>query len=577
MPNAGDIGWFKQQFAADIRAASNGTPFDVDMLVAIACQETGHIWSRLRRKTNPKLTREEILALCVGDTIDAKPSGGGRRAFPKTKADLLSKPKGKEMFAIAREALEKMAPHVPGFSGAVANKNKFCHGYGVFQYDLQFFLKEPDYFLERRYEKFDQTLGKALEELTNAKKRVASVKNKTRLTDLEFAHVAIAYNTGSFKPAKGLKQGFKNSDGQFYGELIFDFVRLSRTVAVPGAPPQLAPPQPGHAIMAAPQPIAADGNFMRVDTMESTLRLRSAPKPGRPLTRNVVGELPDGHPVRAVSGTERSGFVEVETSLNGAHLRGFAAVKHLAAAPTVTEIPLAVPAAMPPTTGLVAVIMPRKAGTVTKRTAAATAHSLNEPNQPGPRRGATAADLRTELAEIIDHLAVDKASHKRYQPTQNATFCNIYAHDYCHLAGVYLPRVWWTPKAIEKLTAGQTVQPLIGDTIQEMRANDLFRWLRDFGLRFGWRQTGTLDKLQQAANAGGIGVIVARRKIEGRSGHIVIIPPETEQHQAKRNAQGLVVKPLQSQAGSTNFRYDLGKPDWWKGEQFAESAFLIHH
>ena len=61
-----------------------------------------------------------------------------------------------------------------------------------------------------------------------------------------------------------------------------------------------------------------------------------------------------------------------------------------------------------------------------------------------------------------------------------------------------------------------------------MRANDLFRWLRDFGLRFGWRQTGTLTKLQQAANQGAIGLIVARRKEEGEPGHIVVVVPETD-------------------------------------------------
>jgi hypothetical protein len=33
------------------------------------------------------------------------------------------------------------------------------------------------------------------------------------------------------------------------------------------------------------------------------------------------------------------------------------------------------------------------------------------------------------------------------------------------------------------------------------KGNDLFRWLRDFGPRFGWRQTGTLTKLQEAASA----------------------------------------------------------------------------
>jgi hypothetical protein len=573
MPNARDIEWFKDQFATEIEAAVAGGPFDLDMVVAIACQETGHIWQRLRKEPNP-LTRDEILALCVGDTIDAKPGGKGRRAFPKNKAELLAHPRGQQMFAIARKALEDMAPHVPGFGGAVANKNKFCRGFGLFQFDLQFFKTEPDYFLERRYEKFDETLGKCLHELKNAKKKIASLKNKTSLSDEEFAFVAIAYNTGGFKPSKGLMQGFKGPDGRFYGQNIFDFVRLSRTVARAGGSPQLTPPAAGHAIMALPTPVAASGPFMKVDTLESALRVRSEPKISAPPTKNVIGELPDGHPVRAVTGSEKNGFLEIETSLNGAHLRGFCAAKFLTAAPAVTDIPVEVPAAQPPTSGLVAVHMPHRPGAVTKRTGIATAHSLNELGQPG-RTGTAADDLRKELAVIIDHLAVDKAAHKRYKPTSNATFCNIYAHDYCHLAGVYLPRVWWTEKAIEKITGGATLPPLIGDTIREMRANDLFRWLRDFGLRFGWRQTGTLDKLQQAANAGGIGVIVARRKIEGRSGHIVIIPPETEEDQADRK-QGVVTKPLQSQAGSVNFRYGTSTLNWWKGAQFAESAFWIH-
>jgi hypothetical protein len=39
----------------------------------------------------------------------------------------------------------------------------------------------------------------------------------------------------------------------------------------------------------------------------------------------------------------------------------------------------------------------------------------NEPNQPR-RAGATADELRAELAVIIDWLAVDKATHLRYQP-----------------------------------------------------------------------------------------------------------------------------------------------------------------
>ena len=83
-------------------------------------------------------------------------------------------------------------------------------------------------------------------------------------------------------------------------------------------------------------------------------------------------------------------------------------------------------------------------------------------------------------------------------------------------------RVWWTPGAIERLAKGETVQPFIGQTIDEQRANDLFRWLRDFGPRFGWRQTGTLTKLQQEANQGAIGIIVAGR---GASEPRVPLPP----------------------------------------------------
>lgn len=44
------------------------------------------------------------------------------------------------------------------------------------------------------------------------------------------------------------------------------------------------------------------------------------------------------------------------------------------------------------------------------------------------------------------------------------------------------------------------------------RANNLFLWLHDFGASLGWRETGTLRKLQEAANQGAIGPIVARRK-----------------------------------------------------------------
>lgn len=228
MPNKADILWFKQNFQPEIETAIAGTPYTVDFIVAIACQETGEIWPILRTKP---LSVAQVTALCVGDTLDADK---GRRAFPQTKADLVSKPNGAAMFAIARQALVDMAQFIPGYHGAVGNPDKFCHGYGIFQYDIQFFATDPDYFLQKKYEQFGESLGKALQELNAAAKRI-HLDNKRPLSDNDMCAIAIAYNTGGFNPAKGLKQGFFDGT-HFYGENMFNFIQLSRSVQLPAAP-----------------------------------------------------------------------------------------------------------------------------------------------------------------------------------------------------------------------------------------------------------------------------------------------------------------------------------------------------
>jgi hypothetical protein len=92
------IQWFKANFHDQIRTAIGGTPFSVDMISAVAYQETGYLWGKLINT----LKVEELLPACVGDTIDAP----GRSAFPKTKAELIAAASGKKMFTVARDALE---------------------------------------------------------------------------------------------------------------------------------------------------------------------------------------------------------------------------------------------------------------------------------------------------------------------------------------------------------------------------------------------------------------------------------------------------------------------------------------
>ena len=77
-------------------------------------------------------------------------------------SDLVAAPHGEEMFQLAHAALVQMAKHVPGFAGVAKQAHKFCHGYGIFQYDLQFFKKDPTYFLEQRWRVFDASPQNAL-------------------------------------------------------------------------------------------------------------------------------------------------------------------------------------------------------------------------------------------------------------------------------------------------------------------------------------------------------------------------------------------------------------------------------
>lgn len=310
-----DILWFKRQFGDQMQAAVVATPFSVDMLTAIACQETGYLWAVLRRK---QLDVGRLLELCVGDTLDADK---GRRAFPRTKADLVERPNGARMFDIARRALLDMANFVPGFGFAFANPDKFCHGFGIFQYDLQHFLSDPEYFLERRYTVFEHCVAKCIEELRQAMRRIGW-SHKAALDDGEMAAVAIAYNTGGYSADKGLKQGHRNAAGQFYGELFAEYLRRSKSLSTAAGGPSVA-------AAAAPLNGAVAAAFFKV-SVQSSLRLRKEPKvdDANP-NANVLAWLPNGHVVRRLAAESVGEFVPVETDVSGRSFTGFVSVKHL--------------------------------------------------------------------------------------------------------------------------------------------------------------------------------------------------------------------------------------------------------
>ncbi len=266
MPNLQDALWFKSQFQPAIERAVAGTSLNVDMITAFACQETGEIWPALRRQGLPTA---RILELCIGDTIDASPTGGGRRAFPKNKDELLSAPGGQGMFDAARQGLVDMAGYIPAYRGAASRPDKFCHGFGIFQLDLQFFKVDPDYFLQRRYADFDAALAKCTGELQSVLKRLGW-QQKTSLTDTECAAVAIAYNTGRYDPAKGLKQGYFDGS-KYYGENYFAYLQLARS-AQP-AVTRDGPPQPERA-----RKIVAEKGLVRKAVAKKTATKKATAK-----------------------------------------------------------------------------------------------------------------------------------------------------------------------------------------------------------------------------------------------------------------------------------------------------------
>ena len=173
------------------------------------------------------------------------------------------------------------------------------------------------------------------------------------------------------------------------------------------------------------------------------------------------------------------------------------------------------------------------------------------------------------LIDIINYLDVENS--RRYKPNrkQGSTYCNIYAHDYCFLSGVYLPRVWWNEKEVDNMINDPHYMNSIAiyrKTCHEMSANALYEWLINFGKFFGWKESSD-NKIQKYANQGKICVIsgfnnathLNKSKTKHFPGHITIVVPDINN---ERRIIDSTEVPLQSQAGYYNHKYFAY--EWWK-------------
>jgi hypothetical protein len=299
-------------------------------------------------------------------------------------------------------------------------------------------------------------------------------------------------------------------------------------------------------------------NIYRVTPPQANLR--STPKMD---TKNVLAVLPQGQLVTLL-GSEGN-WRRVSTQLQRSLIEGYIfhnLIERVDGEEYVLDHPIVLPNI--PEAHLA------KSAAGRRSSEQGRAFPLSEANQPG-RNSLEPAKRAEELLKIVNWLQVEKS--ERYAPKSSKTYCNIYAYDYCFLAGVYLPRVWWMQKALTLLAKGEKVTVQYAKTVAEINANGLFNWLEEFGDDFGWRRTFSLDELQQAANGGQVSIICAQRKDLNASGHICAVVPENGNAKATRK-NNLVAVPLQSQAGVTNFRFG-GRP-WWLSDKFRSYGFWIH-
>ncbi len=185
------------------------------------------------------------------------------------------------------------------------------------------------------------------------------------------------------------------------------------------------------------------------------------------------------------------------------------------------------------------------------------------------------ASKKESITKLIEKLNVE--GNLRYKRTIEDTYCNVYSFDYCYFSRVYLPTVWWTDEALERVLNGEEVEAIFGETVDHIYSSAIHDWFLKWGASFGWKRVFTVEEIQNQVNEnGGIGIICAKRKEKGLSGHIVPVIPESDKNKAHR-INGETLYPLQSQAGKLNHNYFSEiKKDWWNDELYSSYVLYYH-
>jgi len=304
------------------------------------------------------------------------------------------------------------------------------------------------------------------------------------------------------------------------------------------------------------------------------LNLRSAPRVS-PVT--LLASLAQGTEVEVRGPASAAGWMRVRVMLGGTMREGVVAEQYLAELARQPRARGRARGAMPaaPLPALPPAVLHDALSAASRTRAEGRIHPLAEADWPARRARASAARA-TELLSILDWLDVANSAHRRYRPLDGKGVALAYVADCADLAGVYLPRVWWTDTALRRLTLGEAVDAALGQSVREIGINALHDWLDDNGPAFGWVREIDPTLLQAAANAGELCVIVARHRDIDQAGQVSLVVPEQPGVEALRRADGEVLRPLESMAGRRGVRAGVSRNAWWVGRRFQSFAFWRH-
>jgi hypothetical protein len=167
--------WLKLHFGEEIKQAVAGTPWDIDLVCAIACQETAYKWLLWI----DKYPADIILQRCVFDASGDLP-GTKRSAFPVNRA-AFEQHYGKELAAmLVAEANKQRAMPQPDAPGGYKPAQYLYKGYGIFQNDLQNIVADRSFFQEKKWYNMRDCLSHLVQELNNKAQQVGNLRNIVR-------------------------------------------------------------------------------------------------------------------------------------------------------------------------------------------------------------------------------------------------------------------------------------------------------------------------------------------------------------------------------------------------------------